>query len=105
MREQKAEMIHWAGEHGLKHTFLVSSLLTLETEASSEHRSARFSGLQLLRAFDDGYIFAAQKHGRGESSHYILGHVKCSELPNGVARVVEIDHFDHRAGKAGDLPE
>lgn len=69
---------HWKSKGGLKHTFLDTTLLTLRSHDGSGEHNARVSGLQLLRKFQDGFLFASQKHGGNESSHYILGYVKCS---------------------------
>lgn len=70
---------HWKSKAGLKHVFLDSTLLKAITQtAGVADTTARIAGLHLLRPFHDGYLFAAQKHGGNESSHYILGHVRCS---------------------------
>ncbi|CAK4028350.1 hypothetical protein DOTSEDRAFT_68487 [Lecanosticta acicola] len=75
----KATMQHWKSRAGLKHTFVDSSLLAVSSSSRNpDDHAPRISGLQLLRPFENGYLFAGQKHGGGESSHYILGHVKCS---------------------------
>jgi len=74
----KAIIEHWKGKAGLKHTFLDSTLLSLETETTTANNTARITGLQLLQPFHNGQLFAAQQHGGNESSHYILGHVKTS---------------------------
>jgi hypothetical protein len=74
----QADMDHWKGKTGLKHVFLDSSLLTISSTDSQGDHIARISGLQLLRPFADGFLFAGQKHGGNESSHYVLGHIKCS---------------------------
>ena len=78
--QQKATIEHWKSRAGLKHTFLDSSLLAYATTttraATTPDNTSRLSGLQLLRPFRNGYLFAAQHHGGNESSHYILGHAK-----------------------------
>ncbi|KAK5120586.1 hypothetical protein LTR85_006242 [Meristemomyces frigidus] len=76
---EKATIDHWKSKAGLKHVFLDSTLLAPITQTpGSAESTARVSGLQLLRPFQNGYLFAAQKHGGNESSHYILGHIRCS---------------------------
>ncbi|KAK4507129.1 hypothetical protein PRZ48_000863 [Zasmidium cellare] len=77
-RGEKATLEHWKSKAGLKHTFLDSSLLSIQGKTNEADQMARVSGLQLLQPFEDGYLFAAQRHGGGESSYYILGHVKTS---------------------------
>jgi len=68
--------------------FLDSSLLVPTASARDAHAS-RLSGLQLLRPFHDGFLFAAQHHGGDESSHYVLGHVRCSTPHNSDALTAE----------------
>lgn len=87
---QKATLEHWKSKAGLKHTFLDSSLLSI-TPASNDaaDQVVRISGLQLLQPFEGGYLFAAQRHGGGESSYYMLGHVKTSAPHNTTALAVE----------------
>jgi len=82
-RDVKADIEHWKSKAGLRHVFLDSSLLTLPSPqgqhgSTSPGSAFRLSGLQLLRPYYSGYLFAAQRHGGNESSHYILGHVNCS---------------------------
>ncbi|EME49726.1 hypothetical protein DOTSEDRAFT_68487 [Dothistroma septosporum NZE10] len=77
-----ATMEHWKSKAGLKHTFLDSSLLSVLSASDDPTQSVRISGVQVLKPFEDGWLFAGQKHGGGESSHYILGHVKTSLLDN-----------------------
>jgi hypothetical protein len=81
-----AQMEHWKSRAGLKHVFLDSSLLQLppgeaEVEAG---RVARVCGVQLLQPFEGGWLFAGQQHGGGESSHYVLGHVRTTSQQNGL---------------------
>lgn len=85
----KAAIEHWKSKAGLKHTFLDSSLLVPATQQATAEGTAHISGLQLLRPFRDGFLFAAQKHGGNESSHYIVGHVRCSVPHNTCALRVE----------------
>ncbi|KAI6838565.1 hypothetical protein KC340_g3630 [Hortaea werneckii] len=83
-RRQKADIWHWKSKAGLRHVFLDSTLLNLRDNHTSGSESgptdpdARLSGIQLLRPFEHGYLLGAQKHGRKESSHYVLAHVQCS---------------------------
>lgn len=83
-QQQKADIWHWKSKAGLRHVFLDSTLLSLRpthtsgSESSSTDPDARLSGIQLLRPFERGYLLGAQKHGRKESSHYVLAHVQCS---------------------------
>lgn len=89
---RKADIDHWKSKSGLRHTLLDSHILTVpddNDEATSTDQSARLSGLQILKPFDSGYIFAAQRHGGGKSSHYVLGHVRASIPHNTTAPVVE----------------
>ncbi|TKA42780.1 hypothetical protein B0A54_06996 [Friedmanniomyces endolithicus] len=46
-------------------------------EANSDN-SRRLSGIQLLRPFRNGLLFAAQQHGGNESSHYVLAEIRGS---------------------------
>lgn len=82
-----ADTDHWKSKAGLKHVFLDSSLLSLQS--ASQERLARISGLQLLRPLQSGFLFASQRHGGDESSHYILGHVRCSMPRNAHAATAE----------------
>ncbi|KAI6910584.1 hypothetical protein D0867_10172 [Hortaea werneckii] len=83
-QQQKADIWHWKSKAGLRHVFLDSTLLSLRSnhtsgsESTSTEPDARLSGIQLLRSFEQGYLLGAQKHGRKESSHYVLAHVQCS---------------------------
>lgn len=81
-------MSRWRSDKGLRHTFLDSSLLASRSKISSK---VHFSGLQLLRPFSNGYLFGAQRHGGGESSRYVLGHVRCSLENNGTIPIAERD--------------
>jgi hypothetical protein len=72
-----ADIEHWKSKSGLKHTFLDSHLLAAEPIVEGQENS-RLAGLQLLPPFKSGYLFAAQRHGGGQSSHYVLGHVRTS---------------------------
>lgn len=81
----------WSSRAGLRHLFLDSSLLQLSAAAGAEQFQARLAGLQLLRPFADGFLFAAQKHGGNESSHYLYGHVKCSRPTEGLPIAAEPD--------------
>ena len=81
---------HWKSKAGLKHIFLDSVLLApVVSQAGSTVRAARFSGLQLLEPFHNGYLFAAQQHGGEQSSHYVLGYVRCSDINNTRPTTVE----------------
>lgn len=86
---QKADLEHWKSKAGLKHTFLDSSLLSITPTKNDADQTARVSGLQLLEPFEDGFLFAAQRHGGGESSYYILGHAKTSVPHNTTALAAE----------------
>lgn len=90
-QEEKANVHHWKSREGLKHTFLDSSLLEVEiSPAESEaEQKVRVCGVQLLQPFEDGWLFAGQHHGRGESSLYILGHVRTSVANHTHAATVE----------------
>ncbi|KAI7193993.1 hypothetical protein KC352_g21131, partial [Hortaea werneckii] len=83
-QQEKANIWHWKSKAGLRHVFLDSTLLSLQTPQPDGSGSAppdpdaRLSGIQLLRPFEGGYLLGAQKHGRKESSHYVLAHVRCS---------------------------
>lgn len=86
---QTTDFEYWESKQGLSHTFLDSSLLQLSQVIAAQQFQARLGGLQLLRPFGDGFLFAAQKHGGDESSHYIYGHVKCSQPAEGLPIAVE----------------
>lgn len=88
----KADIEHWKSKSGLRHTLLDSHILTVpddNVDSTSTDQSARLSGLQILRPFESGYLFAAQRHGGGQSSHYVLGHVRASTPHNTTAPVTE----------------
>lgn len=87
-RGEKATTEHWKSKAGLRHTFVDSSLLTIQPSSNEADQIARVAGLQLLQPFEGGYLFAGQKHGGGESSHYILGHMNTSR-PHNVATKAE----------------
>ena len=60
---------HWKGKSGLRHVFVDSSLLSVQAEKSDEtSRTSRISGVQILHDFEQGYLFAGQHHGGGDSS-------------------------------------
>ncbi|CAK1355052.1 hypothetical protein CB0940_01178 [Cercospora beticola] len=81
--EQPADLEHWKSKAGLRHVFLDSSLLLARAgEVGTSDPTKRVSGVQLLGAFEQGYLFAGQQHGGGESSHYILGHVQTTTAHN-----------------------
>lgn len=83
--EGKAGMYHWRSRRGLRHAFLDSSALHIKPDSPSGPE--RVAGLQLLGPFANGWLFASQKHGGGESSHYILGHAKVSTPDNHIPTV------------------
>lgn len=85
----KADMQHWKSEAGLRHTFLDSSKLLLSNGETAGDRTARLSGVQLLRPALQGYLFAAQRHGGSQSSHYVLGHFETSVPLNAPALTAE----------------
>jgi hypothetical protein len=89
----KADIEHWKSKSGLRHTLLDSHILTVphdeKVTTTSTDQSARLSGLQLLKPFQSGYLFAAQRHGGGQSSHYVLGHLRASTPHNTAAPVAE----------------
>lgn len=90
--QSQADIEHWKSKAGLRHTFLDSSLLQLSfaAAAGAEHFQPRLGGLQLLRPFGtNGFLFAAQKHGGNESSHYIYGHLRFSQPTDGLPIAVE----------------
>ena len=86
-RNEAATMEHWKSHAGLRHMFLDSVLLSLESQNSGRDHVARLSGLQLLRPWQRGFLFAAQRHGGNESSHYVVGHVR-SSAPKGAHAIV-----------------
>jgi len=71
---QQATLGHWAGDGGLKHVYLDSSEVMI---ARPHAVGERFSGTQLLRRFEDGWLFAAQRHRPAARSDYCLGYAKC----------------------------
>ncbi|KAK5108607.1 hypothetical protein LTR62_008183 [Meristemomyces frigidus] len=79
---------YWRSNAGLRHMFLDSALISFPTTSVNDTAS-RLSGLQLLRPWREGFLFAAQKHSTNESSHYILGHLSCSTPHNASAPTVE----------------
>ncbi|KAF2208860.1 hypothetical protein CERZMDRAFT_118692 [Cercospora zeae-maydis SCOH1-5] len=82
-QERAADLEHWKSKAGLRHVFLDSSLLLARTGGDDTRDLAtRLSGVQLLGAFDQGYLFAGQQHGGGDSSHYVLGHVQSTTAQN-----------------------
>lgn len=87
-QDMTATVEHWKSKAGLKHTFLDSALLTVPVHDGTD-QTARFCALQLLRPFGNGWLFAGQQHGGGESSLYVLGHVKTSIPHNTCTRTVE----------------
>jgi len=84
-----ADLEHWKSKSGLKLTFLDSHIMTLSENDSGSDRTARLSGLQLLRPFQSGWLFGAQRHGGGESSHYVLGHIRASVPHHATALKIE----------------
>lgn len=88
-QEQRATVEHWKSKAGLKHTFLDSALLAIAPAQEEVDQPARICGVQLLQPFEDGWLFAGQKQGGGESSLYIFGHVRTSVPHNTNALKVE----------------
>ncbi|TKA74710.1 hypothetical protein B0A55_05102 [Friedmanniomyces simplex] len=93
---------HWSSKAGLSHVFLHSALLAINSQDNTSEHVGRLSGLQLLRPWQEGFLFAAQRHGGNESSHYVLAHIKCSvpgtthELtaePGSVAILARLESF------------
>ncbi|KAK3634518.1 hypothetical protein LTR56_015246 [Elasticomyces elasticus] len=74
---ETASFEHWKSNAGLGHTFLDSTLLDLEPGGKTSNHIARLAGMQLLQPWQQGFLLAAQRHGGNESSHYVLGYVKC----------------------------
>ena len=56
----------------------VPRLFALGSLSNSSDQIARVVSAPILRALQSGCLFASQKHGGGDSSYYILGHVKYS---------------------------
>lgn len=71
-------LCHWRSASGLSHNLLGSSNLRCKSSTSPLHLLVRYSAVQILRYLDDGLLLAAQRHGAGESSHFVLAHVRCS---------------------------
>lgn len=94
---EPADLDYWRSSAGLKHTFLDSSLLQLSTAAAVKQYQARLGGFQLLRPFKRGFLFAAQKHGGNESSHYIYGHLRCSQPTESLPRTAELNSITELA--------
>lgn len=71
---------HWHDKGGLKHAFLDSSKTVIDS-SSATGVSETFAGLQLLRPFADGWLFAAQRRcSRTGSASYCIGQVASSEM-------------------------
>ncbi|SMY20108.1 unnamed protein product [Zymoseptoria tritici ST99CH_1A5] len=74
-----ATITHWKSKLGLRNTFLDSALLSLPTSSESESTfPSRISGIQLLRPFQNGHLFAGQLHASTSPSCYILFHLSPS---------------------------
>lgn len=85
----KADIEHWKSKSGLRHTLLDSHIVSLPEDSTTSDQTARLSGLQLLKPFQSGYLFASQRHGGGQSSHYVLGHIRTSTPHNAAGPVAE----------------
>lgn len=71
---------HWQGKGGLKHAFLDSSQAVLRP-LSAIRVPESLAGLQLLRPFQNGWLFAAQKScAATQSACYCVGHVAASDI-------------------------
>lgn len=87
-KQEAVGLEHWASRGGLKHAYLDTSKMVVRS-ATPE----RLAGLQLLRPFADGWLFAAQKYVTGtaataaSASSYCLGHVRGSESASGVSTI------------------
>lgn len=82
-QEEPQGLQHWQAKGGLKHAFLDSALLT---SLSHKTMPETLAGLQLLRPFANGWLFAAQKRcAATQSASYCLGHVVVSEIHGHVA--------------------
>ncbi|TKA65563.1 hypothetical protein B0A55_10435 [Friedmanniomyces simplex] len=102
LSNKTGNMEHWNRKAGLSHVFLDSMLLAINAQDDTSEHAARLAGLQLLRPWQEGFLFAAQRHGGNESSHYVLAHIKCSvpgtthELtaePGSVAILARLESF------------
>lgn len=79
-QETPAGLKHWQQTGGLRHAFLDSSKAVL-SPVSSEGAPETLTGLQLLRPFASGWLFAAQKRCvTAQSACYGIGHVAASEI-------------------------
>nr|POE47530.1 hypothetical protein CFP56_00861 [Quercus suber] len=85
-----ADIDHWKSKAGLRHVLLDTSLLALNPSAASQGHPEVISSLQILEPFQHGFLFAAQHHGGGESSYYIIGHVRCASMSKNDASL----HFE-----------
>ncbi|KAH9809525.1 Ubiquitination Target receptor [Teratosphaeria destructans] len=86
---EPASIEHWKSKAGLRHVFLNTSTLSIPVKDSTGDIITRVAGLQLLKPFQNGYLFAAQQHGGNTSGHYILGHIRHSMPPTSHVLTVE----------------
>ena len=79
-KDESADLNHWQGKGGLKHAFIDTSKMVFR----GGEQGGRLAGLQMLKEFEGGHIFAAQKHVPSSysetTSKYVLGHVKVEEM-------------------------
>lgn len=96
---------HWQGKGGLKHAYLDSTKAVLRP-LSSTRVPETLAGLQLLRPFENGWLFAAQKHcATTYSSCYCIGHVTSSEMHGHVATVEKHAIILAKLSSSSPLPE
>ena len=83
--ETSADLAHWQGKGGLRHAYLDTSKTVTNPVSSAGVGTERLAGLQLLRPFQSGWLFAAQKHGANSASTYCIGHIPASTVDDHVA--------------------
>ncbi|KAK8196526.1 hypothetical protein M8818_006691 [Zalaria obscura] len=84
--EAAADLEYWQEKVGLKHAFFDSSKTSVKALSASGPRT--LAGVQLLRPFADGWLFAAQQHGGSHPSNYCIGYIPSSEV-DGLALTAE----------------
>lgn len=71
---------HWRSKGGLKHAFMDTSR-TVVRPLQPNGVGEKLAGLQLLRPFQGGWLFAALKHcTTTRMASYCIGHVTCSTM-------------------------
>lgn len=96
---------HWRSKSGLSHVLVDGITLRCKSTDSSLDSLARYAAIQILRLSENGLLLAAQRHGVGQSSRYVLAYLKASRTavgdsssaltvePNSLVELVQLETY------------